>query len=275
MALPNSRATFKDNCLRRLGAPVIEINASDEQIDDRIDEALSYYADYHFDGTEKQYYKHQITNQNKTDGYITLPDNIIGVVNLFPIGEGLNTNNLFNIRYQIALNDLYTLTNVSLVPYYMAMQHISTLEEILVGQQPIRYNRHRNRLHIDVDWNKVNVDEYVIVEAYQVVDPDTFTEVWKDRWLLQYCTALIKRQWGTNLKKFTGMMMPGGIQFNGQQIYDEAIEEIRLLEQDMITSYSLPISDLVGSFAPFIINTSIATGLIGALYGIWNSLPMV
>lgn len=275
MAFPNSRATFKDNCLRRLGAPVIEINVSDEQVDDRIDEALTYYWDYHFDGTEKQYYKHQITNQNKTDGYIELPDNIIGVVNLFPIGEGLNTNNLFNIRYQIALNDLYTLTNVSLVPYYMAMQHISTLEEILVGKQPIRYNRHRNRLHIDVDWNKVSVDEYVIVEAYQVVDPDTFTEVWKDRWLLQYCTALIKRQWGTNLKKFTGMMMPGGIQFNGQQIYDEAIEEIRLLEQDMITSYSLPISDLVGSFAPFIINTSIATGLIGALYGIWNSLPMV
>ena len=246
MAFPDTRTAFKDNCLRRLGAPVIEINVSDEQVDDRVDEALTYYWDYHFDGTEKQYYKHQITNQNKTDGYITLPDNIIGVVNLFTIGEGLNTNNLFNIRYQIALNDLYTLTNVSLVPYYMAMQHIATLEEILVGRQPIRYNRHRNRLHIDVDWNKVNVGEYVIVEAYQIVDPDTFTEVWKDRWLLQYCTALIKRQWGNNLKKFTGMVMPGGIQFNGQQIYDEAIEEIRLLEQDMIISYSLPISDLVG-----------------------------
>lgn len=246
MAFPDSRTAFKENCLRRLGAPVIEINVSDEQVDDRVDEALTYYWDYHFDGTEKQYYKHQITQQNKTDGYITLPDNIIGVVNLFAIGEGLNTNNLFNIRYQIALNDLYTLTNVSLVPYYMAMQHIATLEEILVGRQPIRYNRHRNRLHIDVDWNKVNVGEYVIVEAYQIVDPDTFTEVWKDRWLLQYGTALIKRQWGNNLKKFSGMMMPGGIQFNGQQIYDEAIEEIRLLEQDMIISYSLPVADLVG-----------------------------
>jgi hypothetical protein len=275
MAFPNSRTAFKENCLRRLGAPVIEINVSDEQVDDRVDEALTYYWDYHFDGTEKQYYKHQITQQNKTDGYITLPDNIIGVVNLFTIGEGLNTNNLFNIRYQIALNDLYTLTNVSLVPYYMAMQHIATLEEILVGRQPIRYNRHRNRLHIDVDWNKVNVGEYVIVEAYQIVDPDTFTEVWKDRWLLQYGTALIKRQWGNNLKKFSGMMMPGGIQFNGQQIYDEAIEEIRLLEQDMIISYSLPVADMVGSYVPFIINTSIATGLIGALYGIWNSIPMV
>lgn len=275
MTFPNSRATFKENCLRRLGAPVIEINVSDEQVDDRVDEALTYYWDYHFDGTEKQYYKHQITQQNKTDGYITMPDNIIGVINLFAIGEGLNTNNLFNIRYQIALNDLYTLTNVSLVPYYMAMQHIATLEEILVGRQPIRYNRHRNRLHIDVDWNKVNTGEYVIVEAYQIVDPDTFTDVWKDRWLLQYGTALIKRQWGNNLKKFSGMMMPGGIQFNGQQIYDEAIEEIRLLEQDMIISYSLPVADMVGSYVPFIINTSIATGLIGALYGIWNSIPMV
>ena len=246
MAFPNSRQSFKDNCLRRLGAPVIEINVSDEQVDDRVDEALSFYWDYHFDGTEKQYYKYQITEQDKTNGYIDLPDNIIGAINIFNIGEGLNTNNLFNIRYQIALNDLYTLTNVSLVPYYMAMQHIATLEEILVGRQPIRYNRHRNRLHIDVDWNKVNVSEYIIVEAYQIVDPDTFTDCWKDRWLLQYCTALIKRQWGSNLKKFTGMVLPGGVQFNGQQIYDEAIEEIRMLEQEMIVSYSLPVTDLIG-----------------------------
>lgn len=246
MANPTSRQEFIQNCLRRLGYPVVEINASDEQIDDRVDEALSYYYDYHFDGTEKIYYKHQITDQDKANKYITLPENIIGAVNLFTVGDALNTNNMFNIRYQIALNDLYTLTNVSLVPYYMALQHIRVLEELLVGRQMIRYTRHRNRLHVDMDWEKLDTDKYLIVEAYEVIDPTTFTDVWKDRWLLQYATALIKRQWGANLKKYSGLMMPGGVQFNGQQIFDEAIEEIRMLEEDMIRSYSLPVMDMVG-----------------------------
>ena len=246
MANPTSRQEFIQNCLRRLGYPVVEINASDEQIDDRVDAALSYYYDYHFDGTEKIYYKHQITDQDKANKYITLPENIIGAVNLFTVGDALNTNNMFNIRYQIALNDLYTLTNVSLVPYYMALQHIRVLEELLVGRQMIRYTRHRNRLHVDMDWEKLDTDKYLIVEAYEVIDPTTFTDVWKDRWLLQYATALIKRQWGANLKKYSGLMMPGGVQFNGQQIFDEAIEEIRMLEEDMIRSYSLPVMDMVG-----------------------------
>lgn len=246
MANPSSRADFKENCLRRLGKPVIEINVDDDQVEDRIDEALSYYWDYHFDGTEKIYYKHEVTANNKADKYITLPDNIIGAVNIFDIGNALNTNNLFNIRYQIALNDLYTLTSVSLVPYYMALQHIRVIEEILVGRQPIRYNRHRNILHIDMDWDKVEIGQFIIVEAYQVVDPTTYSDVWKDRWLLQYCTALIKRQWGNNMKKFSGMQLPGGLTFNGQQVYDEAVEEINKLEAEMINSYSLPVSDMIG-----------------------------
>lgn len=246
MANPTTRQQFIDNCLRRLGAPVLEINVSEEQIDDRVDEALSYYWDYHFDGTEKIYYRHQVTAQDKVNGYITLPENIIGAVNLFPIGNSLNTNNMFNIRYQIALNDLYTLTNVSMVPYYMALQHIRVLEELLVGQQMIRYTRHRNKLHIDMDWNKLSDDNYLIVEAYEVLDPATYPDVWKDRWLLQYATALIKRQWGTNLKKFEGMKLPGGLTFNGQQIYDEAIQEITKMEDEMINKYSLPVHDMVG-----------------------------
>lgn len=246
MANPTSRAQFKEYCLRRLGKPVIEINVDDDQVDDRIDEALAYYWDYHFDGTEKIYYKHQVTANNIADKSITLPDNIIGAVNVFSPGDALNTNNLFNIRYQIALNDLYTLTSISLVPYYMAMQHIRVIEEILVGMKPLRYNRHRNILHIDMDWNVMDVGQYILVEAYQVVDPDTYTDVWHDRWLAQYATALIKRQWGNNLKKFDGMQMPGGLTFNGQKIYDEAIEEINKLEQEMIVSYSLPVSDMIG-----------------------------
>ena len=158
----------------------------------------------------------------------------------------MNVSNIFNIRYQIALNDLYTLTNVSLVPYFMAFQHIQLIEEILVGRKPIRYNRHRNQLFIDMDWNIMPVGNYIIVEAYQIVDPDTYTDAWNDRWLLQYATALIKRQWGNNLKKFEGMQMPGGLTFNGQKIYDEAVEEITNLEKEMITSYSLPVSDMIG-----------------------------
>ena len=246
MATPNSKATFKEYCLRTLGKPVIEINVDDDQVDDRIDEALKYYWDYHFDGSERTFYKYQITDNDKTNKYITMPENIIGAVNLFPIGQGLNTNNLFNIRYQIALNDLYTLTSVSMVPYYMALTHVQFLEQMLVGQQPIRYNRNVNRLYIDMDWQIVNTGDYIIVEAYQIVDPDVYVDVWKDRWLLRYATCLIKQQWGANLSKFIGMTLPGGIQFNGQRIYDDAIRERGELEREMIYSYSLPVTDMIG-----------------------------
>jgi hypothetical protein len=246
MAVPSTRSEFKEYCLRTLGKPVLEINVDDDQAEDRIDQALKYYWDYHFDGAEKVYYKHQVTAQDKSNKYITLPENIIGAVNIFDIGDALNTNNMFNIRYQIALNDLYTLTSVSMVPYYMALQHIQFLEQMLVGKQPIRYNRHTDKLYIDMDWNKLEDNHYVIVEAYQVVDPDTYTDVWGDRWLAQYATALIKKQWGTNMKKFEGMTLPGGIKFNGQKIYDEADEEIKALEKEMISSYSLPVTDMIG-----------------------------
>jgi hypothetical protein len=246
MALPTSRSTFKEYCLRALGKPVIEINVDDDQVDDRIDEALKYYWDYHFDGSEKIYFKYQVTDQTKIDRYVPMPENVIGVVNLFPIGQALNTNNLFNIRYQIALNDLYTLTSVSMVPYYMALQHVQFLEQMLVGQQPIRYNRHMNRLYVDMDWNIISTGDYIVAEAYQIVDPDVYTDAWADRWLLRYATCLIKLQWGNNLKKFQGMQLPGGIQFNGQKIYEEALQERLDLEKEMITSYSLPVTDLIG-----------------------------
>ena len=246
MALPTTRSEFKEYCLRNLGKPVIEINVDDDQVDDRIDEALRYYWDYHFDGSSKTFYKHQITADDKANKYITMPENIIGVVNLFDLGSALGTNNLFNIRYQIALNDLYTLTSVSMVPYYMAMQHIQFLEFLLVGKQPLRYNRHKDTLHIDMDWDRLNVGEYLIVEAYEVVDPNTYGDAWSDRWLLRYSTCLIKQQWGTNLKKFEGMKLPGGLSFNGTQIYNEATAERQQLEQEMIYTYSLPATDMIG-----------------------------
>lgn len=323
MAVPTSRAEFKEFCLRSLGKPVIEINVDDDQVDDRVDEALRYYWDYHYDGSEKIYFKYRIagneansainnviiydggtgysnsdtvsfsigtgaaarieTHSNGTisalhfssygknysnstvvtittatgsganvaiavgDGSIILPENIIGAVRVFPIGDPtVGTNDMFSIRYQIALNDLYTLTSVSMVPYYMVMQHLALIQEILVGQQPIRYTRHRNKLYIDMDWSKMNAGDFLLVEAYEIINPDSFTDAWGDRWLARYATALIKRQWGSNLKKYSGMQLPGGVQFNGQQIYDEAVEEITNLERDAVNNISLPAMDMIG-----------------------------
>jgi len=246
MSVPTNRAEFTENCLRRLGKPVIEINVDEDQVSDRIDEALRYFWDYHFDGSEKTYYKYQITQTDIDNKYITMPENIIGVINIFDLGSALGLGNLFNIRYQIALNDLYTLTSVSMVPYYMAMSHIQFLEQMLVGKKPLRYNRHMNKLYIDMSWDQMTPGDYIIVEAYQVVDPDVYTDAWGDRWLLRYAACLIKQQWGQNLKKFEGMKMPGGLTFNGQKIYDEATAERAELEHEMTYTYSIPSVDMIG-----------------------------
>lgn len=247
MAAPTSKAEFKEYCLRKLGKPVIEINVDDDQVDDRIDEALRYYYDYHFDGSDKIYYKHPVTETDVANKYITLPENIIGAVSVFSIGDpSVRADDLFNIRYQIALNDLYTLTNVSVVPYYMVMEHLALLTEMLVGKVPIRYTRHKNRLYVDTDWGNLAVGSFLLVEAYEIVDPAVYTDAWNDRWLQNYATALIKRQWGSNLTKFTGMNLPGGVQFNGEKIYNDAVDEITKMEQEMISGYSLPVLDMIG-----------------------------
>ena len=247
MATPSSRATMKEFCLRRLGKPVIEINIDDDQMDDRIDEALMYYQDYHFDGVETTWLKHQITQTDIDNNYITITDsNTIGIVDIFDIGDATSTNNLFNVRYQIALNDLYDLSRYDLVPYFMNFMNIRFIEEMLIGKQPIRYNRHQNRLSVDMDWQKVNVDDYLIAKVYKKLDPDTYTDVWGDRWLQRYVTALFQVQWGKNLTKFTGMQLPGGVQFNGEQILQQGLEEKQKLEEEMIVSYSLPVHDLTG-----------------------------
>lgn len=246
MATITSRENFIEYCLRRLGKPVIEINVDDQQVDDRVDDALKFYWDYHFDGTEKIFYKHAITQQDITNKYITVPDNIIGVVNIFDIGDYIASNNIFNIRYQIALNDLYTLTYQSMVPYYMAFQQLQLIEGLLVGKQPIRYNRNNNKLYIDVDWSKLTEGYYLVAEAYQILDPNTYNDVWNDRWLQKYASALIKQQWGSNLTKFIGMQLPGGVQFNGEKIYEDATREIKEMEDQVIMNYSLPVGDMIG-----------------------------
>lgn len=246
MSIPTNREAFKEFCLRRLGKPVIEINVDDDQVEDRLDYSLKYYYDYHFDGSEKVFYKHQVTVADIQNRYIVLPENVMGAVSVFDLGAGLSGGGIFNIQYQIALNDLYTLTSQSILPYYMTLQNLALMQEILVGKQPIRYNRHINQLHVDMNWARIKPGQFLVVECYQVVDPTEFRDVWNDRWLQRYVTAQIKQQWGSNLTKFTGMTLPGGVQFNGQAILDEATVEIKDLEQEMIFSYSLPSSDMVG-----------------------------
>lgn len=246
MASPNDRDSFKEYCLRKLGKPVIEINVTEDQVEDRVSEALRFYWDYHFDGSEMVYYKHQVTEADMANKYITVPENIMGVVSVFPIGDpSIRSDDLFNIRYQIALNDLYTLTSVSLVPYYMAMEHLSLMSEMLIGKQPIRYSRHKDRVYIDTDWGSLGVGKFLILQAYEVIDPDVYTDAWNDRWLQNYATALIKKQWGDNINKFSGMSLPGGVQFNGDKIQNDAEADIRRLEADM-ASIQLPIMDMIG-----------------------------
>ena len=247
MARVTTREGFKQHLLRNLGAPLLEINVAEEQLDDIVDEALSYYYDYHFDRSQKVFLAHQVTQQDIDNKYLTIPENVIGVINIFDVGTSYSTNNMFNLRYQLSLNDLYSFRIGEYAPYYMMIQNIELAEQLFVGKQSLRFNRHVNKLYIDMAWQeKISVGEYIIIEGYQIVDPETYPDVWEDRWLKRYATAMVKQQWGTNLKKFEGIAMPGGVTFNGQKIYDEASEELEKLEQEMISSYSLPVSDMIG-----------------------------
>lgn len=244
--VPTDRPSFVAWCLRRLGAPVIQINIEDDQCDDRVDEALNYYSMYHFDGSEKTFYKYQLSAMDISNQFITLPVNIIGAVSIFPLGDSLSTNNLFNIRYQIALNDLYDLTATTMVPYYLAMQHIQFLEQLLVGQQPVRYNRRNNILYCDMDWSMVVAGQFLLVEAYGVVDPTVYAGVWNDWFLQKYATALLKRQWGENLIKYKDVPLTGGYKFNGEKIFNDAQTEIEKLESRINIDFSTPPSMFIG-----------------------------
>jgi hypothetical protein len=247
MSVPASRSDFKAYCLRKLGNEVIDIDISDNQAEDRIDEAILYWQDFSTDGTTRQYYKYQITNTDVTNRYITLPSNIIGAIDIFDYGLfGSSTNNMFDIRYQIALNDLYTLTSFSLVPYYMAMEHIQLLQLVLVGKKAIRYNRIQNVLYLDLDWALVQPGQFLIIDCYSVIDPTVYTAMWGDRMLQNLATAYIKRQWGSNLSKYSNIPMLGGTTFNGEKIYQEGAAEALAVEARIRTDYEMQPEPLIG-----------------------------
>lgn len=243
MAKPNSRQTLIDYCLRSLGYPVIEINVDEDQIEDRIDEALQFYQTYHADAVEKVYLKHQVTAQDIENKYIQLNDLITDVIRVLPIRSALGSSSLFDIEYQMHLNDIYSLGFMgTLVEYQMSKQWLSLLDIVINDDnKETNFERHKNQLAIDMDWGReVTEGEFIIVECYRILDPESFTKVYNDYFLKKYATALIKRQWGANLIKFEGMQMPGGVTFNGRQLFDDANQDIERLEEEARSNWELP-----------------------------------
>jgi hypothetical protein len=272
MASPNTKATLKEYCLRALGKPVIEINVDPDQCDDRIDEALQYFAEYHMDGVQRTYLKHQITAAEKTRGttdttetitdgvdssisaawkeqktWLPLNENIISVLKVFAISSAGSVGNMFDFQYQMRLNDLWDFTSVDLTHYQQLQEHVDMIRHLTEGEIPIRFNVHLDRLYIDMDWDgTVGDDHFIVIECYRKVDPTVYVDVYNDMFLKKYATALIKKQWGANLIKFNGVQMLGGVQMNGEIIYQQADEEIKLLEEQMLNGFGLPADMMMG-----------------------------
>ena len=281
MAQPTTRQELIDYCKRKLGAPVLEINVADEQIDDLVDDAIQLFQERHFDGVYPTFYKYQIT-QNDIDrgrargnnsvvglvtttvttnivgtattfkytensNYLQMPPNIIGVNKIFQFdGTNTITNNMFSIKYQIFLNDVYQLGAVELLSYAMVKTYLEDLGFLLNTQKQIRFNKRQDRLYLDIDWGSISVGTYVIIDCYSTLDPNDYTRIYNDSFLKPYLTSLIKRQWGQNLIKFQGVKLPGGIELNGRQIYDDGQKEIDVLMEKMSNTYELPPFDMIG-----------------------------
>jgi hypothetical protein len=249
MAKPNSRQTLAEYCLRALGAPVIEINIDEDQIEDRIDEAIQFYQEYHADAVVRTFIKHQITAENITNAVLTLPDAVLSVTRVLNLTGGGDSADMFSVKYQMFLNDLYGLRNPSaLVNYEITKQYLGLIEMTLTGaSQQVTYARHKNELTIQDDWQKyMQPGGWIIIECYTAVDPGAYPEVYNDMALKRYTTALLKKQWGSNLIKFEGMQLPGGVTINGRQIYEDALADIQKMEEEWDSKYSLPVDFCVG-----------------------------
>ena len=251
MATPTSRATLIEYCKRRLGDPVIEINVDDDQVEDRVDEALQYYQEYHSDATVRTYLKHQITATDVSNEYITLSNNILFVSKMFPLESSFNqSRNFFDIKYQMMLNDIADLMNFAgdLAYYEQMQQYLSLLDMKLNGHPQVQFARRQNRLYIFGDFADGDIKEgdFIVAEVYTIVDPSAHTSVFNDMFVKEYTTALIKQQWGTNLIKFEGMQLPGGVILNGRQIYDDATGEIETLRQRVRDEHEFPPDFFVG-----------------------------
>ena len=282
MAQPASRTDLINYCKRQLGAPVLEINVADEQIDDLVDDALQYFQERHFDGVTQTFLKYKITQEDidrgrarggtdnsagittstatstingssisfsfeENSNYLQVPPEIIGITKVFKFdGSNTVTNNMFSVKYQLFLNDIYYFGSTEILTYAMTKRYLEDIDFALSTDKFIRFNQRQDRLYLDIDWGSVTVDDYLIIDCYRLLDPNSYSRVWNDSFLKRYLTALIKRQWGQNLIKFQGVKLPGGIELNGRQIYDDAQKDLEVIREQMSNTYELPPYDMIG-----------------------------
>ena len=285
MAKPASREELTNYCLRQLGEPVVEINVADEQIEDLIDDGIQYFQERHFDGVERMYLKYKLTEDDinrgqatnetgssntlgitttsgisttvsgmstmtnsfyETSNFIQVPDSVIGVEKVFKFDSSTISGGMFSIKYQLFLNDLYKFNSVDLLQYSMTKTYLEDIDFLLTTDKQLRFNKRQGRLYIDMDWGSETKDTYLIIDCYSILDPNTFTNVYNDSFLKKYVTALIKRQWGQNLLKFRGTRLPGGVELNGRELYEDAQRELDDIKQRMTQEYELPPYDFIG-----------------------------
>ena len=280
MAKPSTRQGLIDYCLRRLGYPVLEINVDDDQLDDLVDDAIQYFNERHFDGVERMYLKYKITQSDvdrgkakgtsgvgivtttasstdtgagsftssfyETSNFIQVPDSVIGIEKIFKFDTSSISGGMFSIKYQLFLNDLYYFNSVELLQYAMTKSYLEDIDHLLTTDKQVRFNKRQDRLYLDIDWGSQTVGDYIVLDCYRALDPSTFTQIYNDSFLKQYLTSLIKRQWGQNLLKFRGVKLPGGVELNGRELYDDAEKELTALKQRMAAEYELPPYDFIG-----------------------------
>ena len=281
MAKPATRQGLIDYCLRKLGAPVLEINVDDDQIDDLVDDAIQFFNERHFDGVERMYLKYKLTqadidrgqakntdgvgivtttatstniagygtttaNWYETSNFIQVPDSVVGVEKIFKFDSSSISGGMFSIKYQLFLNDLYHFNSIELLQYAMTKSYLEDIDFLLTTDKQVRFNKRQDRLYLDIDWGVESADNWLVLDCYRALDPTSFTQVYNDVFLKQYLTALIKRQWGQNLSKFKGVKLPGGIEMNGGEILSQAESEIESLRSRMVTEYELPPYDFIG-----------------------------
>jgi len=282
MAQPASRTDLINYCKRQLGAPVLEINVADEQIDDLVDDALQYFQERHFDGVTQTFLKYKITQEDidrgrarggsnnaagittstatsdidgssvtfsfeENSNYLQVPPEIIGITKVFKFdGSNTVTNNMFSVKYQLFLNDIYYWGSTEVLTYAMTKRYLEDVDFALSTDKFIRFNQRQDRLYLDFDWGSATKDDYLIIDCYRLLDPNSYSRVWNDSFLKKYVTALVKRQWGQNLMKFQGVKLPGGIELNGRQIYDDAQKDLEVIREQMSNTYELPPYDMIG-----------------------------
>ena len=271
MSKPSTRQQLIDYSLRKLGFPVLEINVDDDQIDDLVDDALQYFQERHFDGVERVFLKHELTEANlntlktsntttsasssvgvsnpqfkERNNFLQLPDHVLGVEKVYKMDQSTISSGLFNIKYQIFLNDLYYYGALDLMNYAMVKTYLEDLSRLITPDVQLRFNKRKHRLYMDIDWEQVSNDTFLIIDCHRLVDPASASDIYNDWWLKRYLVAIIKRQWGQNLMKFQGVMLPGGVSLNGRQIFDDAVREIEQIEYELKTEYELPPLDLIG-----------------------------